>query len=52
MPGGFNLLSRMYTDVQQPLLDAVDGVAGAAPAAPAPAAPANPFASLVNPGEL
>lgn len=48
MPGGLNLLSRMYTDVQEPLLDAaaqqMQGLAGA-PAA----APENPFAALLNP---
>lgn len=45
MPGGFNLLSRMYSDVQQPLMDAV--------VAPGPAVPAsNPFAALVTPQGL
>jgi len=44
-PEGFNMLRRMYTDVQAPLQNAMDGAASGRAAA-APAANANPFASL------
>jgi ubiquilin len=43
-PEGFNMLRRMYTDVQAPLQNAMEGAASSRTAA-APAA-VNPFASL------
>jgi ubiquilin len=54
MPGGFNALRRMYTDVQAPMEEALAG-GGAPRPRPAPAAPApppidpsNPFAALFD----
>ena len=47
MPGGFNLLQRMYTDVQEPLMNAVTEGVMASPAAEAQP-PSNPFLALLT----
>lgn len=47
MPGGFNALQRMYSDVQEPLMDAVQSAAEVPP--PPSSANSNPFLSLLQP---
>ena len=48
-PEGFNALRRMYSEVQEPLMEGFEGMAVSSGGATAPSAPADPDAPLPNP---
>ena len=48
-PEGFNALRRMYSEVQEPLMEGLEGMAASSGGASAPSAPADPDAPLPNP---
>ena len=48
-PEGFNALRRMYSEVQEPLMEGFEGMAVSGGGATAPSAPADPDAPLPNP---